>query len=55
MSVEALPGVRSSPLILGWPRPAVALATLIGTVGLVALAYVLAVPFDTAAFRGLTA
>lgn len=43
-----------SPLILGWPRPALALATLILTVGFVASAYVLAVPFDTAAFGGLT-
>ena len=44
----------ASPLILGWPRPAVALATLIIGVGLAASAYVLAVPFDTAAFGGLT-
>jgi cytochrome c biogenesis protein CcdA len=44
----------ASPLILGWPRPAIALATLIMGVGLVASAYVLAVPFDTAAFGGMT-
>lgn len=43
-----------SPLILGWPRPAVALATLIVSAGLIAGAYVLVVPFDTAAFGGLT-
>jgi cytochrome c-type biogenesis protein len=43
-----------SPLILGWPRPAIALATLIVSVGLVSSAYVAAVPFDTAAFGGLT-
>jgi cytochrome c-type biogenesis protein len=43
-----------SPLLFGWPRPAVALAALIGTAGLVASAYVFAVPFDTAAFGGLT-
>lgn len=43
-----------SPLIFGWPRPAVALATLIVGVGLLAGAYVAAVPFDTAAFGGLT-
>jgi cytochrome c-type biogenesis protein len=55
MTEEARPGViPASPLFLGWPRPAVALATLIVTVGVVALAYVLAVPFDTAAFGGLT-
>ena len=44
----------ASPLILGWPRPAIALATLIVSAGLVASAYVLAVPFETAAFGGLT-
>ena len=55
MTEEARPGViPASPLFLGWPRPAVALATLIVTVGVAALAYVLAVPFDTAAFGGLT-
>jgi len=55
MTEEARPGViPASPLLLGWPRPAVALATLIVTVGIAALAYVLAVPFDTAAFGGLT-
>jgi cytochrome c-type biogenesis protein len=55
MTEEARPGViPASPLVLGWPRPAVALATLIVTVGVAALAYVLAVPFDTAAFGGLT-
>jgi len=55
MIEEARPGaISASPLFFGWPRPAVALATLIVTVGVVALAYVLAVPFDTAAFGGLT-
>jgi len=55
MTEETRPGViPASPLVLGWPRPAVALATLIVTVGVAALAYVLAVPFDTAAFGGLT-
>ena len=44
----------ASPLFLGWPRPAVALAALIVSVGLVASAYILAVPFDTGAFGGLT-
>ena len=55
MTEEARPGViPASPLFLGWPRPAVALATLIVTVGVAALAYVIAVHFDTAAFGGLT-
>ncbi len=54
------PGVRTPAtlpthrLLFGWPRPAVALAALILTVGVTALAYVLAVPFNTAAFGGLT-
>jgi cytochrome c biogenesis protein CcdA len=50
-TATSLPG---SPLLIGWPRPAVALATLIVTVGVIAGAYVIAVPFDTAAFGGLT-
>jgi cytochrome c-type biogenesis protein len=55
MTDEARQGaIPASPLFLGWPRPAVALAALIVSVGLVASAYVLAVPFDTAAFGGLT-
>ncbi len=44
----------ASPLIFGWPRPAIALAALIVTVGTTALAYLVAVPFETAAFGGLT-
>ena len=44
----------ASRLFLGWPRPAVALAALIVSVSLIAGAFVLAVPFDTAAFGGLT-
>jgi cytochrome c-type biogenesis protein len=55
MTEEATPGaIPTSPVFFGWPRPAIALATLIVTVGAVALGYVLAVPFDTAAFGGLT-
>ena len=44
----------ASRLFLGWPRPAAALAALIVSVGLVASAYILAVPFDTGTFGGLT-
>jgi cytochrome c biogenesis protein CcdA len=52
---EGVPApLAGSPLILGWPRPALGLAALIAGVGSIALAYVLAVPFDTAAFGGLT-
>jgi len=43
-----------SPAIYGWPRPAIALAGLIVSVGIAASAYVLVAPFDTAAFGGLT-
>lgn len=42
------------PLILGLPRPAFVLATALISVGLAASAYVIAVPFSTAAFGGLT-
>ena len=44
----------ASPLIMGWPRPAIALAALIASVGAAATAYVVAVPFSGAAFGGLT-
>ena len=47
----ALPTHR---LVAGWPLPAVALAVLLGVVGVTASAYVLAFPFDSAAFGGLT-
>src|SRR5512132_1072735 len=44
----------ASPLLLGLPRPAfVLVAALIG-VGVAATGYLLIVPFDTAAFGGLT-
>jgi cytochrome c biogenesis protein CcdA len=44
----------ASPLILGLPRPAFVLASALISVGVVAFGYVVAVPFDTAAFGGLT-
>jgi len=46
--------LREHRLVFGWPLPAVALAILLGTVGISASAYVLANPFDSAAFGGLT-
>jgi cytochrome c-type biogenesis protein len=57
-SVPALPSDAVSPpsqrLTLGLPRAAVALGALLGGVGLTAAFYVAMVPFDTAAFGGLT-
>jgi cytochrome c biogenesis protein CcdA len=44
----------ASPLILGLPRSALLLAIAIVTVGLGASAYVIAMPFRTTAFGGLT-
>lgn len=41
-------------LVLGLPLPAVVLGLALATVAISASAYVLAVPFDTAAFGGLT-
>ena len=47
-------GPSTQRLLFGLPRPALALGALLGGVGLVAAAYVAMVPFDTAAFGGLT-
>jgi cytochrome c-type biogenesis protein len=44
----------AASLILGLPRPAFVLATALGLVGIVSGGYVLAVPFEAAAFGGLT-
>ncbi len=46
--------LREHRLVFGWPLPAIVLAGLLATVGITASAYVLAVPFDAAAFGGLT-
>jgi cytochrome c biogenesis protein CcdA len=54
MSTGPAVGIASSPLIFGWPRPAVALAALIAGVSLVASGYLAMVPLDTGAFGGLT-
>lgn len=48
---RVLPSHRT---VAGWPLPAVALAALLGVVGVTASAYVVAFPFDSAAFGGLT-
>ena len=47
-------GPASPRLLLGLPRPAIALGALLGGVGLVAATYAAMVPFDTATFGGLT-
>ncbi len=44
----------ASPIILGLPRPAFVLFAALLAVGLAASAYVIAVPFEAAAFGGLT-
>ncbi|MHB8890478.1 MAG: cytochrome c biogenesis CcdA family protein [Candidatus Limnocylindrales bacterium] len=41
-------------LVFGWPLSAIVLAGLLASVGIVASGYVLMVPFDAAAFGGLT-
>ena len=46
--------LREHRTLLGWPLPTVVLAILLATVGISASAYVLANPFDSAAFGGLT-
>ncbi|OGO56321.1 MAG: hypothetical protein A2V85_10755 [Chloroflexi bacterium RBG_16_72_14] len=46
--------LQAHRLVMGWPLPAVVLAVMLGSVGIAASAYVLAVPFDAAAFGGLT-
>jgi len=54
---RAAPNAASVPetrLILGLPRPAAILGAMLLTVGVLATGYVMAVPFDTAAFGGLT-
>jgi cytochrome c-type biogenesis protein len=50
-SVGRLP---AQSLVLGLPLPALLLAAGLASVGIVASGYVLAVPFDSAAFGGLT-
>jgi cytochrome c-type biogenesis protein len=46
--------VPTTRLFLGLPRPAAILGAMLLTVGVVATGYIMAVPFDTAAFGGLT-
>ena len=56
MSTPTAPAgtLRTHRTVAGWPLPAVVLGVMLAAVGLVATAYVLAVPFDSAAFGGLT-
>lgn len=54
MSPASADRLPAHSLVLGWPLPAVALAILLGSVGTIASAYVLAVPFTAGAFGGLT-
>lgn len=54
MSAPTAAPLREHHLDFGWPLPAVVLAGLLATVGVTASGYVLANPFDSAAFGGLT-
>ena len=54
MSTPTAVRLPTHTMVFGWPLPAVLLAGLLGGVGFVASAYVLMVPFDAAAFGGLT-
>jgi len=54
MSVPAARRLPASATLFGLPRPALVLALALVSVGAVASAYIVAVPFDTAAFGGLT-
>jgi cytochrome c biogenesis protein CcdA len=54
MSASGAEGLRARPSLLGWPRSALLLAAAIVSVAAGASAYVLAFPFDAAAFGGLT-
>lgn len=54
MSTPATPPVHRLTLVRGWPLPALVLASALGLVGAAASAVVLATPFDSAAFGGLT-
>ena len=54
MNAPTAAPLREHHVVFGWPLPAVVLAGLLATVGITASAYVLANPFDAAAFGGLT-
>jgi cytochrome c-type biogenesis protein len=46
--------LAAPPTLFGLPRPAAALALALSGVAVISSAYIIAVPFDTAAFGGLT-
>lgn len=54
MSTPVARRLRAFPAVLSLPRPALLLASALIGVGATASAYLMAVPFDTAAFGGLT-
>lgn len=54
MNAPTPPSLGDHGTIAGWPLPAVVLVSALAFVGAVASAVVLAVPFDSAAFGGLT-
>jgi cytochrome c-type biogenesis protein len=54
MSIQSAARLPGHTMVFGWPLPALVLAGLLVSVGFGASAYVLMVPFDAAAFGGLT-
>jgi cytochrome c biogenesis protein CcdA len=58
MSVQGVPAAklpdRAQALLLGWPRAFIVLLAMLGAAALLASGYILAFPFSTAAFGGLT-
>ncbi len=54
MTAPAAGPLPSHRTIAGWPLPALLLAAMLAVVGVTASLYVLAVPFESAAFGGLT-
>ncbi len=54
MTAPAAGPLPSHRTIAGWPLPALLLAAMLAVVGATASLYVLAVPFESAAFGGLT-
>ncbi len=53
-TTDPAPALRRHRLVGGWPLPAAVLAALLASVGIASSAYILAVPFDSGTFGGMT-